>query len=206
MSLCIYLFGCANKGSILVPIPPLYLFPFYVCALSFSAQTTLILSQHTAVEVCCSGNFHFSATPAAARQPIAPARPYMCTFTPLTLSDCLCFHASSTHLFLDWYWPKLPLTFCLCPGSTASLLSRSACGCVALRLFPLNSNSCLKVRILTQLSGTTVQPQWHQQWVYCVSPQPRSFVERSHMISVLSPDILKKTFLISSILTKTARN
>lgn len=115
-------------------------------------------------KLTCSANFHFSSvTPTA-------APPHQCNCFRLfahlyapslcSPSDCLCFHAGSTDLFLDWYQPKLPLTFRLWPSNTASLLSLSACGSVALRLFLLNSDSCLKVRILTQLWREPLLSQW----------------------------------------------
>lgn len=136
-------------------------FPF-VCSAS-PALLKSLSSFHN--KLTCSANFHFSSvTPTA-------APPHQCNcfcllahlYAPslCSPSDYLCFHAGSTHLFLDWYKPKLPLTFRLWTSST-SLLSLSACGLVALRLFLLNSNSCLKVRILTQLwREPTAQPVRH---------------------------------------------
>lgn len=123
-----------------------------------------------------------------------------------SLPDCLCFHAGSTHLFLLWYRTKFPPTFRLWPSNTSSLLSLSASGTLTpakFRLLSLGQDSH------PTLTWTTVQPVWH--WVRCVSREPQSFVEPveklwtgscSHMMSVLSTDILKKTSLISCILTK----
>lgn len=135
-----FVFG-VPQGSIFV------LISLCLLCLSSSTQTTHFLSQHNYLQWKFLLFLSHSCSPLPHQCKCFHLLAHFYAPSLRSLPDCLCFHAGSPHLFLPWYRPKSPLTFRLWPSNTASLCPSLP---LALRLL-LNSDSCLKVRILKQL-------------------------------------------------------